>query len=406
LFNAFPLVLESPVHSWATGLNSPTEVKAMSTVSRGLEDVFIKQTSLTFINGEAGILRYRGYDIKDLALNAQYEEVAYLMFYGDLPNVEELRRFKEKIERGYDLPEYVIKEIKEMPKESDALSLMEIAYAAMSAAESKYTWSKEADREKGAEIIGRSLSVVANIYRHKEGLAPVMPKPNGNYAYTFLRACFDREPSKELSEAMNSALILYVDHEVPASTTAALVAASTLSDMYSTITAALAALKGPLHGGAAESAYEQFLEIGDPSNVENWFQSKIVKEKRRLMGFGHRVYRTFDPRMFIFKEMAERITKDQRGLEILKIAERLEKVGLEHFASRKIFPNTDYYSGLVFSAIGFPVYMFTPLFALSRMTGWLAHVMEYVEEQHRLIRPRALYVGPGERQFKRIEERG
>lgn len=371
----------------------------------GLEDVAIKYTSLTYIDGVRGILRYRGYDIGDLARSALYEEVAYLMLYGDLPTLPQLKDFMHKVESGYDLPQYVRDEIRALPRDADPVSVMEVAFASMSAEERDFKWDKSRNRDVAAVLIGRVSAVTAEIYRHIMGLERIKMAPGKTYARAFLEGAFGSPVPQEKVEAMNRALILYVDHEVPASTTAALVASSTLSDMYSGTTAALAALKGPLHGGAAEAAFRQFLEIGSVEEVDRWFQENIVKGKRRLMGFGHRVYKTYDPRMRIFKETAKSLVKGSEERRLFEVAERLEELGVNTFGSKGIYPNTDYYSGVVFDYIGFPVEMFTALFALSRVTGWVSHMIEYVENQHRLIRPRAIYVGPDRREFKGIENR-
>ncbi|SMD30217.1 citrate synthase [Picrophilus oshimae DSM 9789] len=377
------------------------EVINMS-ISLGLEDVFIKYTSLTSIDGEKGELRYRGYDIKDLVEHCSFEEVAYLMFYGELPKRDELEHFKSNVMKNYKIPENVKNIIKNMPRDGDALAIMEAAFAALSTEE--YTWEKERDREKAAEIMGRALGIVSAVFRYRDGREIKDPENKG-YAEAFLNACFDSGIDEDKIKAMNAALILYIDHEVPASTTAALVASSTLSDMYSCVTAAIAALKGPLHGGAAEAAYKQFLAIKSPENVDSWFNENILNNKKRLMGFGHRVYKTYDPRMLIFKELARKNAKTDEQKKILELAERLEALGVKNFGQKKIFPNTDYYSGIVFNEIGFPLYMFTTLFALSRVVGWVAHISEYVESEERLIRPRAIYIGPEKRDVVPIDKR-
>ncbi|AWR95829.1 citrate synthase [Acidianus brierleyi] len=376
----------------------------MSEISRGLENVFIKATSLTYIDGEKGILRYGGYNIEDLVRNCSFEEVIHLMLYGDLPNSEQLKKVKERINESYNVPPPVIRIMEELPHDADAIAMMETAFSAL-ASYYNYPWKKGENKERALEIIAKASTIVANVYRLKEGQKPEIPEPSESYAKSFLRATFSREPSEEEVDAMNAALILYTDHEVPASTTAALVTSSTLSDMYSCIVSALAALKGPLHGGAAEAAFSQFLEIKDPSNVEEWFNENVIKEKKRLMGFGHRVYKTYDPRAKLFKRYAEELARTPESKKILDIAERLEDIGIKNFGEKKIYPNTDFYSGIVFYSIGFPVYMFTSLFALSRVLGWLAHIIEYVEDQHRLIRPRALYVGPIKRDFIPLSSR-
>jgi citrate synthase len=377
----------------------------MSVVSKGLENVVIKVTSLTYIDGEKGILRYRGYDINDLVKFGSYEETIYLMLYGKLPNIKELEKLKEKLNEEYEVPQEVIDAIYLMPRDADAIGLLEVGTAALASLDKNFKW-KENDKEKAISIIAKMSTLVANVFRRKEGNKPRIPESSDSYAKSFLAASLSKEPTPEEVNAMDKALILYADHEVPASTTAALVASSTLSDMYSSITAALAALKGPLHGGAAEEAFKQFLEIKEINNVENWFNEKILNQKNRLMGFGHRVYKTYDPRAKIFKNLASTLVeKNSDTKKYFEIAQKLEELGIKYFANKGIYPNTDFYSGIVFYAIGFPVYMFTALFALSRTLGWLAHIIEYVEEQHRLIRPRALYVGPEYRQYVPLNQR-
>ncbi|MEM0200583.1 MAG: citrate synthase [Saccharolobus sp.] len=377
----------------------------MSVVSKGLENVIIKTTNLTFIDGEKGILRYRGYDINDLVKFGSYEETIYLMLYGKLPNSNELNKLKEKLNEEYEVPQEVIDTLYLMPRDADAIGLLEVGTSALAAIDKGFKW-KENDKEKAISIIAKMSTLVANVFRRKEGNKPRIPEPSDSYAKSFLSASFAKEPSKDEIYAMDKTLILYADHEVPASTTAALVACSTLSDMYSSLTAALAALKGPLHGGAAEEAFKQYVEIGDPNNVEKWFDEKIINQKNRLMGFGHRVYKTYDPRAKIFKNLAlTLIDKNPEAKKYFEIAQKLEELGIKHFSSKQIYPNTDYYSGIVFYALGFPIYMFTALFALSRTLGWLAHIIEYVEEQHRLIRPRALYIGPEYKQYVPLSQR-
>ena len=371
-------------------------------VSLGLEDVFIKYTGLTYIDGNAGVLRYRGYDVNDLVQNSPFEEVCYLMINGELPNGQQLEEFKKSIKEHYKLPDHVTELISDLPREADTLTMMETAFASLSSGD--YQWNKENDRKQVPKILGENLGIISNIYRHKMGMALQNPDTKYDYAEAFLRNCFGKADDKKIS-AMNAALVIYVDHEVPASTTAALVASSTLSDMYSCITAATAALKGPLHGGAAEAAYKQLLDIGSVDNVDNWFKTNIVDGKRRLMGFGHRVYRTYDPRMKIFKKLATTLDQTAEQKKLFEIAVKLEELGVKEFGAKGIYPNTDYYSGIVFNEIGFPIYMFTTLFGFSRVLGWLAHVTEYVEEEERLIRPRAVYTGPDRRDFVKMKER-
>ncbi len=363
-------------------------------VSNGLEDVCIKKTGLTFIDGEKGILRYRGYDISDLVRQCSFEEVCCLMLFGELPDREKLADFNSSVQAGYVLPDYARRVISSLPKDADALSVFETAFASLSCGEEHFVWNRENVAKKAPEALGRASAVVSAAFRHMSGKEMKTPAPTESYARSFLLACFDGELSKRAVTVMNSALVLYADHEVPASTTAALVSCSTLSDMYSSIAAAVAALKGPLHGGAAEAAYSQFLDIGSPQRVDEWFRKNVIEHRHRLMGFGHRVYRTYDPRMALFKSMASELSVSDEDKRILEIAEKLEKLGVEHFSPKHIYPNTDYYSGAAFKGIGFPVHMFTALFALSRTVGWIAHMSEYIENGGRIMRPRAIYTGP------------
>ncbi len=380
----------------------------MDQISKGLEDVNLKWTKLTSIDGEKGILKYGGYRVEDIIkAGALVEEIQYLFLYGELPNKKQLADFQEKIQEGYSLPKYVINSITNLPRESDSVALQMNAFAAL-AATRKFKWDKQTDRDAAAATIGNMAAITAAIYRHILGMQPLEPERGSSYAKSFLKATFGKEPSKIEVDAMNTALILYMDHEVPASTTAGLVVVSTLADIYSGIVGALSALKGPLHGGAAEAAIAQFAQIGDPSKVEDWYNQNIESGKGRLMGFGHRVYKTYDPRAKIFKSIAVNLVKNNGEAEkMFKIAEKVEELGIANMSSKGIYPNTDFFSGIVYMSLGFPLKnnIYTALFALSRVTGWMAHFIEYVEEQHRLIRPRAVYTGPEERSFIPIDKR-
>ena len=378
-------------------------------IDKGLENAEIEWTRLTTIDGEKGILMYDGYSIDDIIEhNASVEEIQYLFIYGELPTTKQLEAFRHDVEAGHDLPDYVIDIIWKLPRKSDAVAMQMAAFASMAATEVGFRWNKETDKIIAANAIGRMSAVTANVYRHIMGLLPENPRPSSSFVESFLRAAFGKDLSREEVEAMNSALILYTDHEVPASTTAGLVAVSTLSDIYSGVTAALAALKGPLHGGAAEASIAQFKEIGDEKNVKNWFNTNISTGNKRLMGFGHRVYKTYDPRARIFRRYAEKLVKNSKEAEkLFKIATALEQIGIEKYGPKKIFPNTDYYSGIVYLSLGFPLHnnIYTALFALSRLTGWVAHFIEYDEEEERLIRPRAVYVGHELRNFTPLNAR-
>ncbi len=372
----------------------------MTEISPGLENVYIKYTELTYIDGDNGIMRYRGYDINELAEKSSFEEVSYLMLFGELPDEKELSNFKNKINNNLKLPDYMKNILKNLPGEADSLGILQTVLSARSSIELNYKYSEKNDKELIPEILGNVLSIVSNIYRMKSGKAIIDPIPGKNYAETFLNACFDKTDDQKI-DAIDAALILYMDHEIPASTTAALVTASTLSDMYSSLVSAVTALRGPLHGGAAEGAYKQFLEIKTPENVEPWFKKNIIEDKKRLVGLGHRVYKTYDPRLKSFKKYADKLSVTPEQKNILEIAKKLEELGVKTFGPKGIYTNTDFYSGIVFNAIGFPLDMFTTLFGLSRISGILAHITEYVEKQEKLIRPRAIYNGYDKREYKK-----
>ncbi|MGC8615218.1 MAG: citrate/2-methylcitrate synthase [Thermoprotei archaeon] len=376
-------------------------------VSWGLEDVYIKPTSLTYIDGEKGELRYLGYGIQDIiSANALAEEMQYAFINGELPSREELRHFVDVIEEGYDLPEHVIAAITSLPSSSDVVAMQASAMASL-AAVSDFSWPQENKGDFFARMLGQMSAITAVSIRHSVRQKPRLPSPGKAYAESFLEALLGKSPGDEKVRAMNNSLILYMDHEVPASTTAGIVTASTLADPYSAVLSALAALRGPLHGGATEVAMSQFLEISDPRSVDAWIQDNIITGKRRLMGFGHRVYKTYDPRALIFKSMAVKLASDKSNAKLLSIALRLEEAGSQALQKKGIYPNADFYSPIVFSCIGIPFVKgsYTAVFALSRLPGWLAHFNEYLSLGGRIIRPRAIYVGHNERRFKPISER-
>ncbi|AAT42754.1 citrate synthase/methylcitrate synthase [Picrophilus oshimae] len=363
-------------------------------VDLGLENTYIKHTKLTYIDGELGVLRYRGYDINDVVNNLSFMETAYLMLYGRIPDPKELKLFSSYIGDG-KLPERIFSMIDTFP-EGDPLSMASSVFAAL-AIDNNMKWSIDENKRNAGRIIGLSFNVFANIYLHIKG-KKLYNIDLGDPVSGFLRVTNNMDQKNV--KAFEAAMILYMDHEIPASTTAALVTASTLSDMLSSLSSAMNALKGPLHGGAAENAFLEFLDIGSPENVKPWFNEHIIKNRERLIGFGHRVYKTYDPRIKKFRELSMSLC-DEKNRIILDTALELERVALDYFMEKKIYPNTDFFSGLLFNELGFEHWFFTSLFALSRVTGILAHIIEYNENEQRLIRPRAIYNGDGERFIKR-----
>jgi len=382
------------------------ERNAAEVVSSGLEDVYIEWTRLTHVDGDRGELTYSGYAVEDiLGKGALAEEVMYLFLHGELPSAGELRRFRGYIEEGYEIPDQVVATIGLAPRSASVVALQMQGMSALSAFSPG--GQRYDDPDSAARLIGQMVAITSVSLRHVMGKKSRLPLPSDSVSRSFLGAVFDVEPEEKKVDALNAALILYMDHEVPASTTAGLVAVSTLADLYSGVVAALAALKGPMHGGAVEEVIKQFRDIGDPSRVDEWFAENVLNKKKKLMGFGHRVYKTYDPRAKAFKALASSLDLSGGSAALFDVAKALEEVGIYALGQKGIYPNADYYSGLVYMGIGFPPSndAYTGLFAMSRVTGWIAHFLEYVEEQHRLIRPRAVYVGPDRREFPPLFER-
>jgi citrate synthase len=388
-------------------------------IIHGLEDVLIKNTSISDIDGEKGILWYRGYRIEDLARNSTYEEVSYLILYGKLPNKKELDEFTERLKTHRDLHPSTVEVIKSLAK-AHPMFAIEAAVAAEGAFDEDNLKLAEAFRvgrykaeEKelayrvAEKLVAKMPTIVAYHYRFSRGLDIVKPRRELSHATNFLYMMFGRDPDPLAAKGIDLYLILHADHEVPASTFTAHVVASTLSDMYSAVAAAVGALKGPLHGGANEMAVRSYLEIGDPSKVKEFVEAATKPGGPKIMGVGHRVYKTYDPRAKILKEFSQDyVSKHGDPKNLYAIASAIEQEILNHpyFQQRKLYPNVDFWSGIVFYYMGIPYEYFTPIFAMSRVVGWVAHILEYWEN-NRIFRPRACYIGPHDLQYVPIEMR-
>jgi citrate synthase len=388
-------------------------------IIHGLEDVLVKNTSISDIDGEKGILWYRGYRIEDLARNSTYEEVSYLILYGKLPNRKELDEFTERLKTHRDLHPSTVEVIKSLAK-AHPMFAIEAAVAAEGAFDEdnlKLAEALRVGRYKAEEkelayrvaekLVAKMPSIVAYHYRFSRGLDVVKPRRDLSHAANFLYMMFGKEPDPLVAKGIDLYLILHADHEVPASTFTAHVVASTLSDMYSAVAAAVGALKGPLHGGANEMAVRNYLEIGDPSKAKELVEAATKPGGPKLMGVGHRVYKAYDPRAKIFKEFSQDyVNKFGDPKNLYAIASAIEQEILNHpyFQQRKLYPNVDFWSGIAFYYMGIPYEYFTPIFAVSRVVGWVAHILEYWEI-NRIFRPRACYIGPHDLQYVPIERR-
>jgi citrate synthase len=362
----------------------------------GLEGVVFTETRLSSIDGELGQLKYCGFDINDLAANATYEEVAFILWYQRLPADSELAMLSNWLRENRTLPKPVWGIMHVLPDQATPMEALRTVASTLSMFDRACVHAEEGGSSlcRAVSLTGKLPTIVASFDRLRRNRPPIEPRPELGHGANFLYMLTGEMPNEVSARALEQYLILLADHGMNASTFSARVTASTLGDVYSAIVTALGTLKGPLHGGANEAAMKQFMEIGRYENVEPWFQAKLAVQGR-LMGFGHRVYRVEDPRSLFLRRIAKQVVEINGDSRWYDIAARLEELALAHpyFQERRIFPNVDYYSGPLLYGLGIPVDLFTPLFAISRVAGWTAHMLE--QQQHnRLIRPRAKYVGP------------
>ncbi len=372
------------------------------------------KSSITFIDGEKGILRYRGYPIEQIAEKASFLETAYLIIYGKLPNQKELDQWVHDITHHTMLHENVKKFIEGFRYDAHPMGILISTIAALS------TFYPEAKKIKDPEIrklqiqrlIGKTPTIAAFAYRHMLGLPYVYPDNDLSYTGNFLNMMFKMtelkyEPNPVLERALDVLFILHADHEQNCSATAMRVVGSSQADPYSAAAAAAAALYGPLHGGANEMVLRMLNEIGSVRNIPAYIK-RVKAGEIRLMGFGHRVYKNYDPRARIIKNIADQVFEVTGRNPLLDIAIELERIALEdeYFVKRKLYPNVDFYSGIIYQAMGLPVEMFPVLFAIGRMPGWLAQWEELLNDpEQRIARPRQLYVGEAKRDFVPIDQR-
>jgi citrate synthase len=371
------------------------------TVTRGLEGVVATTSTISSIIDDT--LTYVGYNIDDLAENATFEEVVYLLWHRKLPNKQELEELKAQLAENSSIPKEVINHFKTYP--IDKVHPMAALRTAISLLglydEEADVMSADANYRKAIRLQAKISTVVAAFARIRKGLEPVEPRKDLSFAANFLYMLTGEEPNEVAVEAFDKALVLHADHELNASTFTARVCVATLSDVYSGITAAIGALKGPLHGGANEAVMKMLTEIGTLENVEPYIRKKL-ENKEKIMGFGHRVYRQGDPRAKHLKKMSEKLTKLVGQPHWYEISTKIEEI---MNSTKPLPPNVDFYSASVYHCLGIDHDLFTPIFAVSRMSGWLAHILEQYEN-NRLIRPRAEYTGPTKQTYIPIEQRG
>ena len=372
------------------------------------------KSTITLVDGGKGVLQYRGYPIDALASNSSFLEVAYLVLNGELPTKEELSAWEKEIGDVSSMPEEMSTLIKAFPKNAHPMSVFVSSVAALG---TLYDDSRDvldaAVREKHIRnLIAKVPGLSAYFYRHSQGLEFVDADPSLSYAGNFLRMMFSEgeagyKPDPAIEKALNVLFILHLDHEQNCGTTTMRTIGSSQSDPYSSVAGAAAALFGPLHGGANEAVLRMLSEIGSVENIPSFLDS-VRKGERRLMGFGHRVYKNYDPRAKFIKSVAEDVFAVTGRNPLLDIALELEKIALneDYFVSRKLYPNVDFYSGIIYQALNIPVSMFTVMFAIPRTTGWLAQWTEMLnDDEQKIARPRQVYLGELNRTYIPLDER-
>lgn len=376
-------------------------------IHKGLDNVVIDESRLSLVNGTEGKLIYAGYKIEDLAEHALYEEVVFLLWNDRLPNAAELESLRAEIAAAAEVPAPVMAMLQAMPKDADPMAVLRTAASALALYDvDSEDSSPEANRRKAARITGQVTSLVAAWPRIRKGLPVVAPRKDLNLAQNFMYMLRGTEPEVDAVNAINAFMVLLTEHGMNASTFVARATTSTKSDMHSAIVSAIGTLKGSLHGGANTEAMKVFLEIGDPAKVDDWFQTEIKQKGGKIMGIGHRVYKALDPRAAVLYDRAEKLARSSGNGKWFDIADKLAKLARsdQYFVERRLYPNVDYYSAIVLYTLELDVDMFTPLFAMSRMAGWTAHIMEQTAN-NRLMRPDVLYTGGMDLAWVPVEQR-
>ncbi|MHC5109500.1 MAG: citrate synthase [Planctomycetota bacterium] len=369
----------------------------------GLEGVPIAESSVSFVDGQKGRLEYRGISVEDLAEHSTFEETSFLLLHGRLPTQQELDEFEEGTKRFRRLKFRIIDLIKCLPETGHPMDALQAAIAAIGMFyPPRHHLTKDDQLNACLRLIAKAPTVVAAFERLRTGDDQINPRHDLSLAGNFLYMMNGKVPDPEHERILGIALILHADHTMNASTFSGRVVGSTLADPYCVISSALGALSGPLHGGANEQAMALFNEIGRPENVRPIIE-KMIENKEKIPGFGHRVYKTLDPRAKILKVHAQKLAQ-KSGNPLYDVAVEVEKVVGEHYSQKGIWPNVDFFSGIVYSELGIPTDCFTPVFAIARVSGWLAHWLEQLDG-NRIYRPTQIYVGEHNATYRPIDQR-
>ena len=373
-----------------------------TTTGAGLEDVVATNSSICDLDGKLGKLTYFGVDIHDLAQHSSFEETAYLLWHGTLPTQAQLEELRQQFLAQRALPEHLVAIMRLLPTTTSPMDVLRTCVSALSAFDPEPgDKSDEANYRRAIRLTSVLPTIVASWENIRNGNDPITPLRDSNHATNFLYMLTGTMPDSYAAHVLDVALILHADHELNASTFAARVSAGTKADVYASVTAAIGALSGPLHGGANEQVIRMLLSIGEPERTESYIHDALER-KERIMGFGHRVYRTDDPRATHLRAMSEELGKRNNDTRWYEMSRIIEKYVMEH---KHLYANVDFYSASVYYSLGIPIDLDTPIFASSRTAGWTAHILEQYAN-NRLIRPRAEYIGPKVTEYTPVEKRG
>jgi citrate synthase len=381
-------------------------MEEMMDVIPGLEGVPAAESAVSYIDGEAGLLEYRGIPIEELARRSTFLEVAYLLIFGDLPKKAELESFSSDVTMHTRLKLKILRMMEFLPENGHPMDYLQTVTSAMGMYyPARDTLDKEVRYWSAVRLIAKLPTIVAACHRLRHGDGPIKPRNDLSFAANFYYMLFETEPSPLVEEVLDVILMVHADHEMNASTFSSRVVGSTLADPYTIVSSAIGTLSGPLHGGANEEVMHMIDEIGLVEQVRGYIMGKIER-KEKIMGIGHRVYKTWDPRGKVLSTYIRRL-HDEKLIDsrTIEISEEIETVVLERLGKKRLYPNIDFYSGIVFRAIGIPTNLYTPIFAMSRVAGWLAHWMEQLRT-NRIYRPTQKYTGLRGRPYTPLEDRG
>jgi citrate synthase len=372
-----------------------------SSSGAGLRGVVAASSSIGDVNGEKGELIYQGLNIHDLARHATFEEVIFLLWHGRLPKRAELEELRNALGQAYELPPEVLELMRQFPRDAEPMDVLRTSVSALGFYDkSAQDITREASLRTATRLTAQLPTIVATIHRLRQGQELVRPRPDLNIANNFLYMLKGEMPAEHEAHIFDVCMVLHADHELNASTFTARVVAGTLADIYGAVTAAIAALAGPLHGGANTNVMKMLLEIGEVDRVEAYIQEALAA-KRKIMGFGHAVYRTEDPRATHLRQFSKEMGERAGSTKWYEMSRKVEEVIRRE---KGLFPNVDFFSASTYYMMGIPLELYTPIFAVSRISGWTGHILEQYAN-NKLIRPRAEYIGPRDVSYVPIDER-